>query len=210
MMRRKHGSFAPKNVWIVAGGDICITEVGLGDILLDVGVLHEHDLLRIIGTEFAIYLAPESWRVPRQGGTSSDIWLIGLVLTEVLGRAGPSNCDCTFVWQLCAKMLPKHGHYFPQASTTGIFNSLSWVACSTFEACFDALPEKRRTAEAILLTPTASSAKPSPCVSPPPDKGGAEIVTLRDVETVTEHVRDAAGTASSRFARRNTELQCHC
>jgi hypothetical protein len=92
-------------------------------------------------------------------------------------------------------MLPKHGHYFPQASTTGIFNSLSWVACSTFEACFDALPEKRLTAEAIPLTPTASSAKPSPCVSPPPDKGGAEIVALRDVETVTEHVRDAAANA---------------
>jgi len=154
---RYHGSLAPRNFWVAENGDVYVMEAGLVDALLKVGVLHDHDLLACLGLEFARYMAPEGWQVPRRGGASADVWALGLVLLEVLGGAGSPNRDCPTLRQLSAKLLPKRGIYKPQVNIAGPIGSLPKVAQCAILSCFNEDPNARPTAQDLLFSLAAPS-----------------------------------------------------
>merc|ERR1712232_1222113 len=110
---KSHGSFSPRSILVDDTGDVCLLEAGLVDSLLEGEVLSEPDLLATLGLEFARYLAPEGWQVPRCAGATTDVWSLGLILIEVLAGVDPPNSDCTNMQQLSAKMLPKRGRFSP-------------------------------------------------------------------------------------------------
>merc|ERR1712039_478173 len=95
------------------GPEVVIFETGFVDALLQTHALSEADLLACLGLEFARYMAPEGWQVPRQAGAPADSWALGLILLEVLAGAAPPNSDCMTLQSLAAKMLPKRGIYAP-------------------------------------------------------------------------------------------------
>lgn len=147
-----HGSLAPRNVLVTSTGDICVNEAGLVDALIHTGALREHDLLGVLGLQFARYVAPEGWHVPRSGGMAADLFALGLVLLEVLDGAGPPNAECQSLQQLSAKMLPKRGRWSPAISMTGLFGSLPKATRSTIQACFSEEPTKRPSAQQLLFS----------------------------------------------------------
>ncbi|CAE8729866.1 unnamed protein product [Polarella glacialis] len=165
---RCHGSLAPRNLWTTETGDVFLAEAGLVDALLEVGVLQEHDLLGLLGFQFARYLAPEGWHVPRSGGRAADLFALGLVLLEVLGGSGPPNPECLTLQQLSAKMLPKRGRWSPQVNSDGLYGTLPQVTRQTIEACFRPAPEERPSAQELLFSLAA----------PQDGSPGAEAVSL--------------------------------
>eukprot|EP00401_Gymnodinium_catenatum_P025924 CAMPEP_0117512978 /NCGR_PEP_ID=MMETSP0784-20121206/29313_1 /TAXON_ID=39447 /ORGANISM="" /LENGTH=817 /DNA_ID=CAMNT_0005308721 /DNA_START=157 /DNA_END=2606 /DNA_ORIENTATION=+ len=148
---KSHGNLAPRNILVGPQGDVYILETGLIDAMIRVGVLHEHDLLAYMGLEFARYLAPEGWQVPRRAGLAADVWALGLVLLQVLGVADRPNSECTSMQQLSAKMLPKRGQYTPLMNQNGPSGALPPLVHQTLEACFKASPEARPGALQVLF-----------------------------------------------------------
>ncbi|CAE7284959.1 RNF13 [Symbiodinium sp. CCMP2456] len=146
-----HGSLSPRNVLVATTGDVTILEAGLVDALLEVDALREHDLLGALGLQFARYVAPEGWHVPRSGGTAADIFALGLVLLEVFECCGQPNPECKSLQQLSAKMLPKRGHWQPQVKASTFYGELPQIARSTIELCFHADPGKRPSAQELLF-----------------------------------------------------------
>lgn len=148
---KAHGSLSPRNVLVATTGDVTILEAGLVDALLEVDALREHDLLGALGLQFARYVAPEGWHVPRSGGTAADIFALGLVLLEVFECCGQPNPECKSLQQLSAKMLPKRGHWQPQVKASTFYDELPLIARSTIELCFHADPGKRPSAQELLF-----------------------------------------------------------
>lgn len=144
---KSHGSLAPRNIWVGPGPEVILVEAGLVDALLGAGVLSEADLLACLGLEFARYIAPEGWQVPRQGGPAADSWALGLVLLEVLGEMRPPNPDCNSLRQLAAKVLPKRGQHSPQLPA-----SLPEATRHIIQACLSASPDARPDVQQVLLS----------------------------------------------------------
>merc|ERR1740130_1051633 len=164
---KSHGCLGPRSILVSSAGDVCILESGLVDALLEVGVLREYDLLQYLGLEFARYLAPEGWQMPRQAGGAADMWALGLILVEVLCAAIPPNSECTHMQQLSAKMLPKRGHYNPLAGCRDdLLAALPAMGRQTIEACFSASAAARPDALRVLFSlSTVDEAKLSSQIS---------------------------------------------
>mmetsp|Transcript_109190 Transcript_109190/g.352367 ORF Transcript_109190/g.352367 Transcript_109190/m.352367 type:complete len:569 (+) Transcript_109190:1180-2886(+) len=146
-----HGSFGPRNVWVDMEGHVSIMEVGLVDALLQSGVMHEHELLGLLGLEFAHYIAPEGWQMPREAGPKADMFSLGLVLLQVLDGAQAPHRECKSLQQLSAKMLPKRGRWTPTIKAGSLYSSLPQSVRSTIEACFKCSPVERPDVEDVLF-----------------------------------------------------------
>lgn len=157
---RVHGSFSPRNVWVTPTGDVGIMESGLVDALLSANILQEHDLLSCLGLEFARYLAPEGWQVPRKAGPAADIWALGLVLLEILGFTGHPNPECTTLQQLSEKLLPKRGIHAPRCDPHGLVE-LAQSTRKLVESCLSSSPDARPNARQVLLSLAAPDDPPA-------------------------------------------------
>merc|ERR1712048_260722 len=131
--------------------------------MISVGVLHEHDLLCYLGLEFARYLAPEGWQMPRQAGPAADVWALGLVLLEVLGGAEPPNSECSNMQQLSSKLLPKRGQHAVLVPRDGAFGALPPLARQTVECCFSSSPAARPDVLQVLFSLAAPDSKVLHC-----------------------------------------------
>lgn len=142
---RNHGSLSPSFLWVSPGGQVCLLGAGLVDGLLSSGALGETDLLGCLGLDFARYVAPEGWQVPRQAGCPADIWALGLVLLELLGPAlPPPHPECTSLKQLSAKVLPGRRH--KPRLPPDLPSSLRELV----EVCLSTVPCNRPSAQAVL------------------------------------------------------------
>lgn len=148
---KSHGCLGPRNIWVAPDGTLGITEVGLVDALLEAGVLREHQLLQSLGLEFARYIAPEGWEMPRRAGWEADIWALGLVLLEVLSSARPPNAECTSLQQLSAKVLPKRGRHAPHLAAGAKFTALPASIRRGLEGCLLADSAARPSARDVLF-----------------------------------------------------------
>jgi len=108
-----------------------------------------------LGLEFARYLAPEGWQIPRctdfAAGTAADVWALGLILLEVLGAASTPHGECKTLQHLSSKVLPKRGQQpVPRLRSDGEYGKLPDAAQRKLQACLSASPEERPSAEDIL------------------------------------------------------------
>jgi len=151
---RSHGSFSPRNVWVSPSGEVAVMEAGFADSLLLADVLRQNELPAHLGLDFAKYLAPEGWQLPRRAGPAADVWSLGLVLLEVLGGASPPHAECSTLEQLHMKLQHEkiHGQHAVGACRSREFDTLPEAARCYIEACFRLAPEKRPEAQEVLFS----------------------------------------------------------
>jgi len=211
---RSHGSLALRNVWVsqpLAAGDeslddgcgaVSVLEAGLVDALLDAGVLREHELLSYLGLEFARYLAPEGWQVPRCAGAAADVWALGHVLLEVLGGAGRPHPECSTLQHLASKVLPKRGTQQARRITSGdsAYTMLPQRSQRVVEACLSTQPDARPSVQQVFFALNENSGCGSSPRPPPSSEGPAALgpkdsaFLATDVEEEDEPLPACAGT----------------
>jgi len=153
LLKRSHGSLAPRSIWVTPDSTTGILETGLVGALIEAGIVDTQDLLASqLGVEFARYLAPEGWDVGCRGGPAADMWSLGLILLEVLGAVpGPPHAECTTLLQLCSQVLPLHLQKPPTVDENSVFGTLPQVTRRIILACLDHTPSARPDAQKVLF-----------------------------------------------------------